>query len=162
LPLPINDPLDKAVKTFYDLVRVKKLTAFGVSSIAFFLGTVPAFAQSIGIDPCPKGKGATGVDFTSLCGLSLNGGFVSRLITLFLVIAALIALGFLIYGGIRWILSGGEKEKVEEARGTIIAALVGLVIVFAAYFIINIVFGLFNLGSISSLNAVPLLNIFGK
>ena len=142
---------------------MKKFTAFGAASTAFFLGILPAFAaDKIGIDPCPKGTEATGVNFTSLCNLSLNGGVISRLITLFLVIAALIALGFLIYGGVRWILSGGEKEKVEEARGTIIAALVGLVIVFAAYFIINIVFSLFNLGSIGNLNAVPLLNIFGK
>jgi hypothetical protein len=140
---------------------MKKLIAFGAASTAFFLGNIPAFAATQSISVCPKGSETTGVSFNILCTLSLNSGVISRVINIALVVAALIALGFLIYGGIRWILSGGEKEKVEEARGTIIAALVGLVIVFAAYFIINIVFKLFGLQDINNLNAIPLLNIFG-
>jgi hypothetical protein len=138
---------------------MKKIAALGFSALAYFGFTFPVLADTtVNVNPCAD---SAGPGFNILCTLSLsNGNIVGRIITLALIIAALIALGFLIYGGIRWILSGGEKEKVEEARGTIIAALVGLVIVFAAYFIINIVFGLFGLGNINSLNRTPSIKIF--
>lgn len=63
------------------------------------------------------------------------------------IIAALI---YLIWGGINWILSGGEKEKVDEARKRIVAAIVGLILVALAVVILNFVLvllgfcGLFN------------------
>jgi hypothetical protein len=69
------------------------------------------------------------------------------IITLLLVVGVLIALIFLIYGGIKWILSGGDKAGVEAARKHIVAAIVGLVIVVAAFFIINVVFTVLGVGS---------------
>lgn len=55
----------------------------------------------------------------------------------------MIAVFYLIYGGLRWILSRGDKEKVEDAKNHIIAAVVGLAVVFLTFFIVNIVFGFF-------------------
>lgn len=69
------------------------------------------------------------------------------IITLLLVVGVLIALIFLIYGGIKWILSGGDKAGVEAARKHIVAAIIGLVIVVAAFFIINVVFTVLGVGS---------------
>jgi hypothetical protein len=45
----------------------------------------------------------------------------------------------LVWGGVKYITSGGDKGQTEAARGQITAALVGLVIVFAAWAIINLV-----------------------
>ncbi len=64
---------------------------------------------------------------------------VSGAIRLILVIAALIAFIFLIIGGIKWVTSGGDKEKTANAQQTLTAALVGLVIVFAAWAIIRLI-----------------------
>jgi len=64
---------------------------------------------------------------------------VSALIKFTLVIAALIAFAFLIFGGIKWITSGGDKEATAKAQSTITAALIGLVIVFAAWAIIKLI-----------------------
>lgn len=137
---------------------MKKLTALLLTSGAFIASAGSAFAETINVNPCASNAGP---GFNILCSLSITTSpVVSRLITLALIVAALISLAFLIFGGIRWILSGGEKEKVEAARGTIIAALVGLVIVFAAYFIINIVFSLFGLNGINSLTNTPAIKIF--
>jgi len=41
--------------------------------------------------------------------------------------------------------SGGDKAKVESARGTIIAAIVGLVIAFLAFFILSLALSFFGL-----------------
>jgi len=62
------------------------------------------------------------------------------LIQLAFVAGIVISIAFLIYGGIKWVLSGGDKTKVESARGHIVAAIVGLVIIAGAYTIISIIF----------------------
>lgn len=64
---------------------------------------------------------------------------VSGAIRLILVIAALVAFVFLIIGGIRWVTSGGDKDKTARAQQTLTAALVGLVIVFASWAIIKLI-----------------------
>ena len=62
------------------------------------------------------------------------------IITLLFIVGIVIAIAFLIYGGIRWILSGGDKTKVEAARGHIVAAIVGLVIIAASFLVFSLVF----------------------
>ncbi len=64
---------------------------------------------------------------------------ISALVIFVLMVAALIFFFMLVLGGIKYITSGGDKGKTEEARGQITAALIGLVIVFAAWAIINLV-----------------------
>lgn len=100
----------------------------------------PVFAQQI--QTCPQTE-----PFRTLCDLKAEnfGKILSNLITLFLIVAVVVALFFLIYGGIRWIVSGGDKTAVETARNTIIAAIVGLVIALLAFFILNFVGNLFNI-----------------
>lgn len=139
---------------------MKKLTALAITSATYlsFVSTASAKAVNVAFSTCANST--AGTNFDTLCALSLNGNVLSNVITLAFVIAALIALAFLIFGGIKWILSGGDKSKVEEARGTIVAALVGLVITFLAYFIINIVFSIFGLGTIQGLKGLPVVQIF--
>ena len=72
-------------------------------------------------------------------------GVVSGIISLLLVVAAIVFFFMLLIGGIRWILSGGDKAQTEAARSQITAALVGLVIVFSAWAITNIVSSLFGI-----------------
>lgn len=67
------------------------------------------------------------------------GTIVSGLVRLILVIAALVFFFILVIGGIRWIASGGDKTQTENARNQITAALVGLVIVFAAWAIVKLI-----------------------
>ena len=55
------------------------------------------------------------------------------------IIAAIIAFVYLVLGGIQWITSGGDKTAMESARNKITHAVVGLVVVAAAYAIILLV-----------------------
>jgi len=64
---------------------------------------------------------------------------LSAAIQLIIIVAGLMAFVFLLLGGIKWISSGGDKGQVEAARNQIIQALIGLVVVFAAWGIINLV-----------------------
>ena len=77
-------------------------------------------------------------EFSALGDLTI-GGIVAGFIRLILVIAALVFFFILVVGGIRWIASGGDKAQTETARNQITAALVGLVIVFAAWAIVQLI-----------------------
>jgi len=79
------------------------------------------------------------------------GGIISALIKLVLVIAAIVAFFYLLIGGVKWITSGGDKEQTAKAQSTITAALIGLVIVFAAWAIIKLVETFFGLSIITTL-----------
>lgn len=91
--------------------------------------------------------------FATICGLTgaRFGSVLGQIITFAFVIAIIIALGFLVWGGIKWVTSGGEKGGVEEARNHVIAAVVGLIIVFLSYFILNLIIFFFTGQGISSL-----------
>jgi fumarate reductase subunit C len=55
--------------------------------------------------------------------------FVSFLINLVLIVSAIIFLFMIIWGGVQWITSGGNKDKIAAARGRITHAVIGLAIV---------------------------------
>lgn len=125
--------------------KFEKLSfSVGLATTSLFASASAAFANTT-IDPC-AGAGAT--FYKTLCDLSTTQlpTLVQRIIVILLIAAVLISLFFLIFGGIKWILSGGDKSGVENARNMIIAAIVGLVIAFLAFFILNVVLGLFGLG----------------
>jgi hypothetical protein len=69
---------------------------------------------------------------------------VSAFVKLVLIVAALVFFFLLIVGGIQWMTSGGDKTATEAARGRITAALIGLVIVFAAWAIGSLINYFFN------------------
>lgn len=67
------------------------------------------------------------------------GKLISALVGTVIIIAALLAFLYLILGGIKWITSGGDKAGMEEARNKITHAIVGLIIVGAAWAIMTLV-----------------------
>lgn len=50
----------------------------------------------------------------------------AAILEILLRVAAIVAVGFIIYGGIQYIISQGEPDKTKQARSTIINALGGL------------------------------------
>jgi len=99
------------------------------AGIALALSAVPAVAQGTGttLDLSPKSTTFEGLKNVTVVSI------VSGLITLALIVAAVIFFFMLLIGGVQWIMSGGDKQNVENARNRITNALIGLVIVFAAW-----------------------------
>jgi len=65
--------------------------------------------------------------------------FLSSVIGLMTIVAAIWFTFLLITGAISIITSGGDKAKLTEAKGKIATAIIGLVVVIAAIFIIQLV-----------------------
>lgn len=59
--------------------------------------------------------------------------------TMIIIIAVFTAIFIMIWGGIQWTASGGNKSSVESARKKIMYAVIGLVVIFSSFLIINIV-----------------------
>ncbi|MEX0622068.1 MAG: hypothetical protein WD187_03750 [Candidatus Woykebacteria bacterium] len=67
------------------------------------------------------------------------GGIVGNLLTIAFFAAALFFLIQVAIGGISWINAGGDPKTLEAARGRITNAVIGIVIVAAAFAITIIV-----------------------
>ena len=90
---------------------------------------------------------------SSLSGLSnlTVGGIVSGAISLILILVALVFFFILVIGGLKWITSGGDEKKVAAARAQITNALIGLVIVFAAWAIMKLIGSVFGIDILGNL-----------
>ena len=53
-----------------------------------------------------------------------------------------IALFMMVWGGITWMISNGNAERLKQGKDTILWAILGLVIIFMSYIIITFVFTL--------------------
>lgn len=62
-----------------------------------------------------------------------------NLILALLLFAGIVAIFLVIHSGFKFVLAGGDPKKVEDARSTLVFAILGLVIVFFAFLILNIV-----------------------
>lgn len=69
---------------------------------------------------------------------------VAALIEIFLRVAALVAVGFVMYGSFKYITSQAEPDAVTKARQTIVNALIGLVIAILAAGVVNFIAGNIN------------------
>ncbi len=56
------------------------------------------------------------------------GDYISSIMQAVMAIALVSVLIFLLWGAVEWIFAGGEKSKVEAARGKITGAIMGLLL----------------------------------
>jgi len=67
-------------------------------------------------------------------------GIVATVIKAFLGLLGIIFLVLIIYAGFLWMTAQGDEEKVTKAKDTLTRAIIGLVIITAAYSITYFVF----------------------
>ncbi|PKM91180.1 hypothetical protein CVU82_03975 [Candidatus Falkowbacteria bacterium HGW-Falkowbacteria-1] len=60
-----------------------------------------------------------------------------RITKIILGLVGSLALLFFVYGGVMFLISAGNSEQVQKAKGIIINAAIGLIIVFMSYIIIQ-------------------------
>lgn len=83
--------------------------------------------------PTPSPSGTIGIPRPSIVRIHDIGQLIGSVGGLLLIISAVITFIFLIMGGLQWITSGGDKSGMEGARGKIVNAIVGLIIVASAW-----------------------------
>jgi hypothetical protein len=75
--------------------------------------------------------------------ISFGGGslqtLVRSVINVLLIIAGVVAVVYLIIGGYQYVTSAGNAEQAAAGRTTVLNAIIGLVIILAAFLVINFV-----------------------
>jgi len=74
------------------------------------------------------------------------GTMVSAIVKLALGVGTILTLAYLIWGGIDWITSSGDKAQYEEARNKITHAVIGLTILACSWAIWQLLLKFFGLG----------------
>jgi len=115
----ISNYISKAVVGSFFIACFLSSTAYGISSIQ-----AGALAAQGGGQPASL-FGATGI-FTKISNSMM---FAIGALSVFM----------LIYGGFRYVVSGGDSSAVNKAKNTILYAIIGLVVALLAFAIINFV-----------------------
>jgi len=58
-------------------------------------------------------------------------------INIAMMAAGMVAVIYLIIGGFRYVTSGGNAEAIEGAKATILNAIIGLIIIFISFLLVN-------------------------
>lgn len=107
----------------------KSIISWLILIIILFIGINLVDAQ--GIVPSPSGGGNGDYTINDFIVLAVN---ISQWI---LGIVGSLTLVMFVWGGVMFILSGGASDKVNQAKKIIVAAIVGLIIVFSSWLIIR-------------------------
>lgn len=89
-----------------------------------------------------QGKDQQG-DAATLFGEGGQGGIFRTITNVLLFLIGAISVIMLIVGGIRYVVSGGDSSAVQNAKNTILYAIVGVVVAILAYAVVNFVIGSF-------------------
>jgi hypothetical protein len=134
---PINKPINKLVQFF---------TAVGAITTIWAAQTM-TFAISHGGNPAQAGAEAARPDGVP-ADLVGPTGTLTDITNKILYAVGIVSVIMLIYGGFRYIISGGDKAKVTDAKNTILYAIIGLIISILAFAIVKFILGALGASSI--------------
>lgn len=116
--------------------RLGQIIATAAIAVVLFSGNVMAEVSTI--SPAQAGAEAARGDGmpTELIG---NDGVFTKITNTILFAVGIISVIMLIYGGLRYIISGGDSKKVTDAKNTIMYAIIGLIVSILSFAIVNFV-----------------------
>jgi len=97
--------------------------------VSLFLGVLPAVAHAQFTRPQNPGLPVT----------DLPTG-LANIITTVLLLVGVIALGFIVWGGFKYIIAKGDEPEIEAAKLTITGGIIGIIVIGLALAIVRFVF----------------------
>lgn len=134
----------------------KKIKKYLLAAVASFMlltpGLVPGVAGVASADNSIQNNLCSGTNAAADGGAGAGGGcavqdngrttisnLASKVVNIFSLIVGAVAVIMIIYGGFRYITSGGDSNSVGTAKNTLIYAIIGLIIVAVAQVIVHFV-----------------------
>jgi cytochrome bd-type quinol oxidase subunit 2 len=106
-----------------------------------------------------KGIGPFGFEINPVTGAETQtqfGSMLSTIVTTLTVVGGLAFVIFFTLGGLKWLTSGGDKTKVQEAQSQMTQGVIGLVAIVAGLFVVGIVGGVLGIDFLN-----PFKTLFG-
>ncbi len=115
---------------------------FVAAAAAISLLAIPSISLAQVLD---KNARNTGFNITAVQGefegiSPTSVGLISSIINIInalLVLAAIAAIVFIIIGGVRYVTSQGDEDATEQAKNSIIYAIIGIIVILLAAVIVN-------------------------
>ncbi|MCF7906731.1 hypothetical protein K9K85_00385 [Patescibacteria group bacterium] len=120
---------------FFCRFREKVSRLWGAMMFFFFCLMTPAQAINIR-EGLTSAASSAGLNTNQ--SLALTVGLVFQKV---LGVLGLILLVLFVAGGLMWMTSGGSTDKIKKARGLLINAVIGMVLVILAYALTDLVIG---------------------
>lgn len=117
--------MKKLAKIILPMILAAVIVTLGVTSSVSAM-TLKEGAEAARCTGCPS----------NLFG---DSGIFRQITSTILYIVGIIAVIMLIWGGIRYVVSGGDAKKVTDAKNTVLYAIIGLIVAFLAFAIVNFV-----------------------
>ena len=122
----------------------KTLSVLGGAFYATALGALIPVASVFGSDgdPCNSNVPEAVRDAAG-CNGNTNGlpNAIVSIIDAVILVSGLVAVAFIIVGGVNYMTSAGDASKTQKAKNTIMYSVIGLIICALAFVIVNFVIG---------------------
>lgn len=118
---------------FYKITK-SILFLFLIFELAAFMLAIPVQAYDVEVPINETGK----TDYDTSQGKAI-GAYVGDIYKFAIGSVGIIAAVVMMYGGVLWIVAGGNQEKISEAKAWIVAALTGLFLFMTSYIILNLI-----------------------
>ena len=130
-------------KSLQSLLLVPAL-ALAASAVVPVLQPTEVFAQADCTDPTTGGvRGgvdcAGGTENATGAGIFEEGGIFRTIVNTLLFIIGAISVIMIIFGGFKYVTSGGDSAGVTSAKNTILYAVVGLIVAVLGFAIVDFV-----------------------
>jgi hypothetical protein len=135
------------------MIQIKKnlsiiMMAVFVLSFAYMLA-VPASVSAVNPNALFWGNQQAEVQNALGLGNAQDPRIIAAsIINVILGFLGLIAVVIILLGGFKWMTAAGNEDKIGEAKGLLVAGLIGLIIIIASWgiskFVLNLVFNAVN------------------
>ena len=105
------------------------LKFFSLASF-YFLSSLPVLAERL---PNPLGNNDPDPQMIT-----------ANIIKAMLGVTGILATAMFVWGGLLWTSSAGAKDKIKQGQDTMLWSIIGLIVVFAAYALVNTVLKLIS------------------
>jgi hypothetical protein len=131
------------------MTQVKKMIGLGMCAVVSFLLVASVASAAVSsatttytpLTATELLQVTTGTSIGDVAGLGDADlrTTIAQIIRVILAFLGVVAVIIIIWGGFKWMVSGGADEKVRDARKLIVMGIVGLAIVLSAYAIASFV-----------------------
>ncbi|HPF31102.1 MAG TPA: hypothetical protein PLO25_02215 [Candidatus Saccharibacteria bacterium] len=122
-----------------NLIKAMPLFIFVIPMLALGFCVIGPAVQPVSADGFLDSI-INGINATNTGGMPDSlGDIIRKIINTLMFLLGSVSVLMIIYGGIRYTISGGNTENVVVAKNTILYAVIGLVVAIMAYAIVNFV-----------------------
>lgn len=112
---------------------MKLFLSLSILCVGLFSLTTPVVAQDYGLEATAD---AAGLNKYEKNVPTLIGNVIGTALSMIAVIFFIL----MVYGGFLWMTAHGKEEQVTKAKDTLIAAVIGIIVVLGSYAVTNFVF----------------------